>query len=282
MNAAGEAGSAVVQTIDAVRRPQTGRIPPHNLEAEESLLGAMLLSRDAITAAVEARVDVVRLLQARARPHLRRGPVALRAGRAGRPGHRRRGAAARRSARALGGRPALLQIQASTPASANAGHYARDRQRARAAAPAHRGRGRHLGDGLRHSRRRRRDARPRRGAGLRGRRTPRVGDDGQHPRRAPGDARPARGAATATTPSSPVCPPATPISTRSCSGSSREPRDRRGPPRYGQDQLRARHGAQRRHVDAAGPSSSSRWRWARSSSRSACSRSEARVDATQL
>ena len=34
-----------------------GRIPPHNLEAEESLLGAMLISRDAITAAVEARVD---------------------------------------------------------------------------------------------------------------------------------------------------------------------------------------------------------------------------------
>jgi replicative DNA helicase len=30
-----------------------GRIPPHNLEAEESLLGAMLLSRDAIAAAME-------------------------------------------------------------------------------------------------------------------------------------------------------------------------------------------------------------------------------------
>ena len=35
----------------------SGRVPPHNLEAEESLLGAMLLSRDAITAAVEARVE---------------------------------------------------------------------------------------------------------------------------------------------------------------------------------------------------------------------------------
>ena len=44
---AGEAGSAVVQTIEAARRPQTGRIPPHNLEAEESLLGAMMLSREA-------------------------------------------------------------------------------------------------------------------------------------------------------------------------------------------------------------------------------------------
>src|ERR1700690_2136543 len=29
------------------------RIPPHNLEAEESLLGAMLLSRDAIATAME-------------------------------------------------------------------------------------------------------------------------------------------------------------------------------------------------------------------------------------
>ena len=38
----------MVQTIEAVPRRATGRIPPHNLEAEESLLGAMLLSRDAI------------------------------------------------------------------------------------------------------------------------------------------------------------------------------------------------------------------------------------------
>ncbi len=30
-----------------------GRIPPHNLEAEESVLGAMLLSRDAIATAME-------------------------------------------------------------------------------------------------------------------------------------------------------------------------------------------------------------------------------------
>ncbi|HXW38887.1 MAG TPA: DnaB-like helicase N-terminal domain-containing protein, partial [Acidimicrobiales bacterium] len=29
------------------------RVPPHNLEAEESLLGAMLLSRDAIAAAMQ-------------------------------------------------------------------------------------------------------------------------------------------------------------------------------------------------------------------------------------
>src|SRR5271170_5742706 len=31
----------------------SSRVPPHSLEAEESLLGAMLLSRDAIAAALE-------------------------------------------------------------------------------------------------------------------------------------------------------------------------------------------------------------------------------------
>ena len=35
-------------------RPQgAGRVPPHNLQAEESLLGAMLLSKDAIAVASE-------------------------------------------------------------------------------------------------------------------------------------------------------------------------------------------------------------------------------------
>ena len=52
-----EVGEAVVQTIEAVRRRASGRVPPHNLEAEESLIGAMFLSRDAITAAVEAHVE---------------------------------------------------------------------------------------------------------------------------------------------------------------------------------------------------------------------------------
>ena len=47
----------MVQTIEAAPRRATGRIPPHNLEAEESLLGAMLLSRDAIVAAVEGHVE---------------------------------------------------------------------------------------------------------------------------------------------------------------------------------------------------------------------------------
>jgi len=44
----------MVQSIeDARRRQHAGRIPPHSIQAEESLLGAMLLSRDAIAAAIE-------------------------------------------------------------------------------------------------------------------------------------------------------------------------------------------------------------------------------------
>ena len=39
-------------------RPVSSRVPPHNLNAEESLLGAMLLSRDAVNAVAEAGVRV--------------------------------------------------------------------------------------------------------------------------------------------------------------------------------------------------------------------------------
>src|SRR5947207_7723302 len=46
----------MAQAIDEVRaraRGGGGRVPPHNLQAEESVLGAMLLSRDAIAAVAE-------------------------------------------------------------------------------------------------------------------------------------------------------------------------------------------------------------------------------------
>ena len=45
----------MVQSLEDARRrtAQGGRIPPHDLDAEESLLGAMLLSRDAIAVGVE-------------------------------------------------------------------------------------------------------------------------------------------------------------------------------------------------------------------------------------
>ena len=42
--------------VTPIRRPSagSGRVPPHNLQAEESVLGALLLSRDAIGAVGEA------------------------------------------------------------------------------------------------------------------------------------------------------------------------------------------------------------------------------------
>jgi replicative DNA helicase len=117
----------LVQSIDdARRRPELGaaRIPPHNLEAEESLLGAMMLSREAITAAVEARIeihdfykpahgvifDAALALHTRGEPI---DPVTV-------------AEELRRSDQleSLGGRQTLLRIQAATPASANAAYYA--------------------------------------------------------------------------------------------------------------------------------------------------------------
>lgn len=51
----------MVQSIDEARRrnprPTRSRVPPHNLQAEESLLGAMLLSREAIASAIEAQLS---------------------------------------------------------------------------------------------------------------------------------------------------------------------------------------------------------------------------------
>lgn len=46
----------MVQSLDDARRRRgnSPRVPPHDLDAEETLLGAMLLSKDAVTAAVEA------------------------------------------------------------------------------------------------------------------------------------------------------------------------------------------------------------------------------------
>jgi replicative DNA helicase len=115
----------VVQALDDARRRVSGRIPPHNLEAEESLLGAMLLSRDAITAAVEGRVEASDYYKP-AHTHVHEAIMALYG--QGEPVDPVTVAEELRRAElldAVGGRAALLRIQATTPASANAGHYAR-------------------------------------------------------------------------------------------------------------------------------------------------------------
>jgi len=118
----------VVQSISDMRpqpaRPSGGRVPPHNIEAEESLLGAMLLSKDAIASAVESvspedfykpahghLFEAIQTLYGRGEPvdpvtvaeELRRADLL----------------------EALGGKQAILRIQVGTPAAANAAHYAK-------------------------------------------------------------------------------------------------------------------------------------------------------------
>ena len=115
----------MVQSIEDVRRQQRGRIPPHNLEAEESLLGAMLLSRDAISAATEARVETSDIYKA-AHAHVYDEIMSLIG--VGEPVDPVTVSDELRRADLLdliGGRPVLVRLQAETPASANASHYAK-------------------------------------------------------------------------------------------------------------------------------------------------------------
>jgi replicative DNA helicase len=119
----------VVQSIDDARRRQrsgggSGRVPPHNLEAEESLLGAMLLSRDAIASAVEAcsADDFYKP----AHGHIFEAITSLYGH--GEPADPVTVADELRRADlldAIGGVGVLSSLQASTPATSNAGRYAR-------------------------------------------------------------------------------------------------------------------------------------------------------------
>ncbi|MDQ2729239.1 MAG: replicative DNA helicase [Actinomycetota bacterium] len=117
----------MVQSIEDTRRRSrgvSGRVPPHNLQAEQSLLGAMLLSRDAIAAAVESCgvddfykpahghvFEAVCSLYGQGEPA---DPVTV-ADELSRAG----------LLEAVGGLPTLLSLQADTPATANAGRYGR-------------------------------------------------------------------------------------------------------------------------------------------------------------
>ncbi len=117
----------MVQFFEEARQRRVadgGRIPPHNIEAEESLLGAMMLTRDAITAAIEVRIEAHDFYKP-ANGHLFTAAISL----------HNRGEAVdpvtvaeylRRDGllEPIGGQPTLLRIQAQTPASANAGEYA--------------------------------------------------------------------------------------------------------------------------------------------------------------
>jgi len=113
-----------LQDLEGPDRRPAGRIPPHNLEAEESLLGAMLLSKEAIAAAVETVTADDFYKPAHA--HLFEAILTLYG--AGEPVDPTTVAEALRRAGvldALGGRQSILRIQVGTPAASNAGHYAR-------------------------------------------------------------------------------------------------------------------------------------------------------------
>src|SRR5215469_11135464 len=113
-----------VESTPLRRVPTGGRVPPHDLDAEQSLLGAMLLARDAIAAAVETCsaddfykpahghiFDGVTTLYSRGEPA---DPVTV-ADELSRAG----------LLEAVGGLPALISLQADTPATTNAARYAR-------------------------------------------------------------------------------------------------------------------------------------------------------------
>lgn len=100
-----------------------GRVAPHSIEAEESLLGAMMLSREAVAEAVE----IVRegdffkpshgyIFKALATLHAEGGPndVVSVAEELRRSGH----------FEVVGGLEALIALQASTPAIGSAARYA--------------------------------------------------------------------------------------------------------------------------------------------------------------
>ncbi len=115
-----------MQSINEVRqRSGGGRVPPHNLEAEESLLGAMMLSKDAIAAALEAPVRSEDFYKP-THGHLFEAIQSLYT--AGQPVDPVTVAEELRRADMLevvGGKGAILRIQAGTPSAANAAHYAR-------------------------------------------------------------------------------------------------------------------------------------------------------------
>jgi replicative DNA helicase len=102
-----------------------GRVPPHNLEAEESLLGAMLLSKDAIVAATEVGLTPDEFYKP-AHGHIYDAITSLYG--SGEPADPVTVAEELRRAGLLepmGGPALLVTLQARTPATSSAARYAR-------------------------------------------------------------------------------------------------------------------------------------------------------------
>jgi replicative DNA helicase len=108
----------------APRSTGASRVPPHNLQAEESLLGAMLLSKDAIAVASEA-LEPENFYKP-AHGHIFEAITSLSA--AGEPADPVTVAEELRRAGlldAIGGPATLVTLQGATPAISNAGRYAK-------------------------------------------------------------------------------------------------------------------------------------------------------------
>src|SRR5215213_2552799 len=126
----------MAQSIDDARRRQSGtsgrpqgssgaRVPPHNIQAEESLLGAMLLSRDAIVAAVEVQLSAEDFYKP-AHGHIYDAITALYAqGEPADPVTVSESLSRAGVLDAIGGPALLITLQAGTPSIGNAGRYAR-------------------------------------------------------------------------------------------------------------------------------------------------------------
>jgi len=106
------------------RGTSPGRVPPHNLQAEESLLGAMLLSREAVGTATE--LVTADDFYKPAHAHIFDAICSLNG--AGEPADAVTVADELRRAGlldAIGGPAILVTLQANTPAISNAERYAR-------------------------------------------------------------------------------------------------------------------------------------------------------------
>ena len=101
------------------------RLPPQSLEAEQSVLGAILIDRDAVIEVAEFLRPEDFYRQANG-THLRGDPRPVRAARADRHRHRRRGARARaRSSRRSAAAPTCRACRNETPTAVHAAQYAR-------------------------------------------------------------------------------------------------------------------------------------------------------------
>ena len=116
----------MVRSLDDARRQAAAsrsRVPPHDLQAEESLLGAMLLSRDAIVEAVQ--LCTAEDFYKPAHGHVFEAVCSLYS--QGEPADPVTVADELRRAdllEAIGGVATLVSLQANTPATSNAGRYA--------------------------------------------------------------------------------------------------------------------------------------------------------------